>query len=82
MATVTYETMTPEHVKAARAFLQWNAQELAENSSVGVSTIRVFESGKVIRSTSRQAIHDALVDAGIEFQNGGRPGVRLVKEGL
>jgi len=27
----------------------------------------------------RQAIYDALVAAGITFQNGGQPGVRLVK---
>ena len=78
MATVTFETMTPQHVKAARALLDWNAQDLANNCQAGISTIRVFESGKTIRPASRQAIHDALVKAGIEFQNGGKPGVRFV----
>lgn len=79
MASVNHETMTPEHVKAARAFLKWNANDLAENSRVGVSTVRVFESGKSIRAGSRQAIYDALVAAGVTFQNGGQPGVRLVQ---
>ena len=70
--------MTPQHVKAARALLDWNASDLAESCSVGVTTLRKFESGLHIRETSRQAIYDALVKAGIEFQNGGKPGVRLV----
>lgn len=78
MSKVTHTTMTPQHVKAARALLDWNAQDLANQCEAGVSTVRVFESGKTIRETSRQAIYDALVEAGITFQNGGQPGVRFV----
>lgn len=79
MSTVTAQTMTPEHVKAARAFLKWNAQQLADECSVAVATVRIFESGRKVRESSCQAIYDALLNAGIEFQNDGNPGVRLVK---
>jgi len=80
MAKVTHENMTAEHVKAARIFLSWSATELAATSNVSLRTIRTFETGAHIRDTSRQAIYDALVKAGITFQNGGQPGVRLVKK--
>lgn len=79
MAKITFENMTPEHVKAARAFLNWRAQDLADRCSVSPRTLRAFETGAHIRPASRQAIYDALVDAGMTFQNGGNPGVRLVK---
>ena len=79
MARVTSESMTPEHVKAARTFLKWSANDLADHSGVSLRTVRTFESSKTIRESSRQAIYDALVKAGITFQNGGQPGVRLVR---
>ena len=79
MAEVTAETLTPEHVKAARAFLRWNAKDLADACEVGVSTVRVMESGGTVRPSSLQAIFDALTGAGIAFQNGGQPGARLMK---
>jgi len=80
MAKVTSENMTAEHVKAARVFLSWSAQDLVAASNVSLRTLRTFESGSHIRPASRQAIYDALVKAGIEFQNGGKPGVRLLNK--
>ena len=80
MAKVTAETLTPAHAKAARAFLDWTAADLATESGVGAATVRRWESGNSVRKDSVQAIYDALVDACIAFQNGGKPGVRLVKE--
>lgn len=74
---VTSKTVTLEHVKAARALLNWTASDLAEKSGVGAATVRRFESRRDINTNSRQAIYDALVKAGISFQNGGKPGVRL-----
>ena len=84
MADVTAESMTLDHVKAARIFLDLTASDLSDICSVGVATVRNFESGSVVRLSSRQAIFDALTAAGIVFYNGGSPGVRLVKpkEGL
>jgi len=79
MAKVTHESMTTRHVKAARALLEWTAADLARESSVGVTTIRKWEAGTHVRAESVQAIYDALVSAGIAFQNGGQPGARLMK---
>jgi transcriptional regulator with XRE-family HTH domain len=79
MASVTAETITPQLVKAARALLDWTAADLAEKCSVGVSTIRVFESGGNIRPVSREAIFDGLKAAGAWFENGGAPSVGLNK---
>lgn len=80
MTDVTGETITAPHVKAARAFLDWTAADLANKCRVGVATIRRFESGVNIRLESRQAIFDTLTNAGICFQNGGQPGARLMKK--
>jgi len=64
LAKVTGSNVTPQHVKAARALLDWNASDLAKICSVGVTTLRKFEAGMHIRDNSRQAIYDALVKAG------------------
>ena len=82
MAKVTAETLTPAHAKAARAFLDWTAADLATESGVGAATVRRWESGNIVRSNSVQAIYDTLVSAGITFQNGGQPGARLMKKGF
>ena len=79
MAKVTIENITLPHVKAARALLGWTANDLAQHSDVPAVTVRRYEAGNAIRQSSRQAIYDALVAAGITFQNGGQPGVRLIK---
>ena len=65
MGQVSPENITPAHVKAARAFLDWNAQDLAGHCRVGVSTLRLFESGGTVRASSLQAIIDGLVSARI-----------------
>ena len=63
-----------------RAALNWTAADLAERSSVGVTTISRFESG--LTSPTRAtlaALGRALGAAGIEFipENGGGAGVRM-----
>jgi transcriptional regulator with XRE-family HTH domain len=35
--------MTPEQCRAARGWLGWSQQELAERAHVGISTVRDFE---------------------------------------
>ena len=80
MTDITAETVTPQHVKAARALLDWTALNLAEHcSGASVATVRLFESGKTVRAVSREAIYEALTGAGIVFFNGGQPGARLMK---
>lgn len=77
MAKVSPSNLMPQHTKAARALIDWTANDLAANSAVGVSTIKVFESGKAVRDASKQAMIDALEAAGVELLNGGRMGARL-----
>jgi ribosome-binding protein aMBF1 (putative translation factor) len=71
-------------IRAARALLNWSAVDLAQNSSVGVNTIRRAEVAKERTSltvANDLAIRRALEFAGVEFidENGGGPGVRLRK---
>jgi hypothetical protein len=63
--------------------MNWSAVELAQNSSVGVNTIRRAEAaGETSLTVANDlAIRRALESAGVEFidENGGGPGVRLRK---
>jgi hypothetical protein len=74
--------LTSAQIRAARALIRWSAQELADASSVGVTTIRRAELTKSETKLTRandQAIRRALETAGVEFidAEGGGPGVRL-----
>ena len=73
--------LTPEHIRAARALLHWSARELAERSSIHISTIQRMErrNGPLRGSTeSLRKIENAFKIAGVEFlQDDDRPGVRL-----
>ncbi|MGR3714200.1 MAG: hypothetical protein ACU0A6_13900 [Shimia sp.] len=71
-------TMTPQHVKAARALLGWSAEDLAALLPIGVATLRTFESGKDIKPASQAAIFDGLTTYGIRMRSGDRFGVHLV----
>jgi transcriptional regulator with XRE-family HTH domain len=61
----------------ARAALEWSTQELAERAGVGVNTVNRFEGGQDARVSSVDKMRAAFESAGIEFTNGGQPGVRL-----
>ncbi len=74
--------LTSAQIRAARALIRWSALELAERSSVGVTTIRraeLTESETKLTRVNDQAIRRALEAAGVEFidAEGGGPGVRL-----
>ncbi len=66
---------------AARALIGMEQTALAEKVGLSVTTIRNMEkvgAGPVAgRSANVQAVQRALQDAGIEFLNHGKPGVRL-----
>lgn len=73
--------LTIRHVKAARALLGWSQDDLADRSGVSIQTVKRLEAlgaGKVggLEET-RDKIAAALVKAGIVFENGDAPGVRL-----
>ncbi|MGI6246751.1 MAG: transcriptional regulator [Pseudochelatococcus sp.] len=72
--------MLPEQCRAARGFLDWTQDCLAERAGVSRSTIRSFEGQRrgLHRATEEQLVR-VLEDAGICFLSDGRhgPGVRL-----
>jgi transcriptional regulator with XRE-family HTH domain len=76
--------LTSFQIRAARALVNWSAEDLARHSSVSLRTIRRAEPGD--RQTSMTAPNDLAIRrafevAGVEFidENGGGPGVRLTK---
>ncbi len=70
--------ITGKHIAAARALLGLSQTDLAEISSVAANTIVRFETGKNDpRPATVETLRRALEDRGIEFMNGGDPGVRL-----
>jgi len=74
--------LTSAQIRAARALIRWSAQQLAEASAVGVTTIRRAEltgSETKLTRVNDQAIRRTLEAAGVEFidAEGGGPGVRL-----
>ena len=71
-------------MRMARGYLKWSAKELAERAGVAESTVKRMELADGFpdaRGANIEAVHKALVDAGIEFipENGGGAGVRLKK---
>lgn len=60
--------MKPEQSRAARGWLGWTQAKLAEEASVGLSTIKDFEAGKRIPiANNLQAMRRALEAVGIKF---------------
>ena len=58
--------------------LGWSRARLAEKSGVAEITINVFERGVTDpRVSTMTAIIHAIERAGVEFTNGGQPGVRM-----
>lgn len=68
--------MSPEQCRAARGWLGWSQQELADRARVGLSTVRDFEAGRRQPITNNiDAIRRALETAGVElvFRKDGSP---------
>jgi hypothetical protein len=75
-------SLTSAQIRAARALIRWSAQQLADASAVGVTTIRRAEltaSETKLTRVNDHAIRRVLEAAGVEFidAEGGGPGVRL-----
>ena len=70
--------LQPVHVAAARAVLKITQADLAAAADVSEDTVRFFESGRTEpREETLYKLQHALEQRGIEFYNGGEPGVRL-----
>jgi predicted transcriptional regulator len=60
--------VTPREVRAARAFLGWTRQQLADRAIVALNTVIRLEQGTVdSRSSTLDAVRRALEAAGVEF---------------
>jgi transcriptional regulator with XRE-family HTH domain len=74
--------ITSLQLRAARALLGWSQDELAANSAVSKPTIARLELTPGVLGgypDTREKLIGALEDAGVEFTNGSRPGVRMRK---
>ncbi len=72
--------LTSAQIRAARAMLRWDQAHLADAASVSVETIKRIErlDGDLdsTKAGTLKALRLAFEQAGIEFLNDGRPGVR------
>ena len=71
--------LTDAHMRAARGLLDWSQGRLAEECGLAVSTIKRLENGGISKASVENIdkISSAFERMGIEFFNGGEPGVRL-----
>jgi transcriptional regulator with XRE-family HTH domain len=61
----------------ARAALQLGIRDVAKLARVAPSTISRLEAGETLQPRTLDAIRHALEEAGVEFTDGNKPGVRL-----
>ena len=75
-------TLVPDQLFAARGLLNRMTQrELAEAAGVSERAIAGFEAGETVpHNSTLQKIREALERRGIEFSNGGNPGVKLIRD--
>lgn len=58
--------MTPEHCRAARAWLDWSQGDLSKRANIGLSTIRSFENGlRTPIANNLLAMRRAFEEAGV-----------------
>jgi transcriptional regulator with XRE-family HTH domain len=72
--------MTPAQCRAGRGLIRWNQDDLAREAAVSVVTVRNFENEKSVPQRATLVVMQRAIEAaGVEFTNGGQPGVRLKK---
>lgn len=70
--------ITGKQLAAARSLLGWSQEHLADAADVNSQTIMRWETGQTTphESTVKRIVQ--VIEAfGVEFLNGGRPGVRM-----
>jgi len=75
-------TITGDQIRAARRLLGWSQRQVSRESGVSISTISKIESGLFVSEYLLAKVAVALLDAGVEFTVGQRPGVRLSEQKL
>ena len=72
------DSISPQQCRAARGWLGWTLDNLAEASSVSKATLVPFEQGKrLLQTRTARDIRRAFEDVGIEFQFEGARGVGI-----
>lgn len=69
--------LTPNLIKSARELLGWKQEDLATRAGLSRVTVAKLERGISLPEDTVWRIQRALELGGIEFLNGGSPGVRL-----
>ena len=64
-------SITVEQIKAGRALLKWNQQDLATRAGLNIDQLASFETGRTRASDVLEAIEQAFTAQGIEFAEGG-----------
>jgi predicted transcriptional regulator len=72
--------ITPEQIRGARAMLRMTQAELAKRARISATGLNNIERGTAdSRASTLRAIQAVLESAGVEFTNGGKPGISLTK---
>jgi transcriptional regulator with XRE-family HTH domain len=67
----------PVQCRMARAAVGMGVRDLAAAAKDAIDTVARFERGEELKERTVDALRRALEEAGVEFTNGGQPGVRL-----
>jgi predicted transcriptional regulator len=68
----------PSQIRAARALIGWSQQRLAKAANVSLAALNNLERSITDpRVSTVSAVQAALEKAGVEFTNGGEPGVKM-----
>ncbi len=68
MTTAKAEKVSPEQARAARYWLGWNSDQLAEAAECSGATVIRFENGEGMSAGSRLLIQTALEREGFSFE--------------
>ena len=71
--------MLPVQCRMARAALGLGVRKLAAAAKVSPDTVARFERGEKLRPRTVASLQQVLEAAGIEFTDGRKPGVRLIR---
>ncbi len=69
--------VTSAQIRAARGLLNWTVRDLADRAGVHRNTVSRIETDATGHGHAIESIRRALEAEGIEFTNGGKPGVSL-----
>lgn len=62
-------SLSPEQSRAARGWLDWSQQDLADRAKVSLSTVRDFEKARRVPiANNLDAIHRAFEASGVVFE--------------